>query len=279
MIDLQEVITLYTQCFPEDSTAVTELFFEKKLGLDNCYYLEEENNIACQLFIVNKTLFYLNNYVLLPFIVGLGTAKIHRNKGLANVLMTKVLNALNSPFVALYPFSHLFYQKMGFATVSHDYTYTHKTTPIKLNVVKALYDNYIMDKDYYIVRSQEDFLWFEAVMSADKVPYLQTVPDGYTNGEETVIMGKEGNIPGTMLRIVNLESALKLSNVDLPPIKIVDNFIAKNNVIIRVEKGKMIPCDSYKWEVSIEKLCLILFGKSEMPFPLPKLKGHILDRY
>lgn len=280
MVTLNDIITLYTHCFPEDSPATIELFFAHKLGLDNCHYLEENNKLACQLFIVNKKLSYLKNDIELPYIVGLGTDKDNRNKGLASVLMKQVLEKITSPFIALYPFSHEFYEKMGFATVSYDYDCTKKTVPIDVDTCKELYHKYNQDKDFFIVRDDIDFTLITKIMALDKVNFSRTEPNGYTNGEETVILGKEGNLPGTMVRIANLEYALSLSKITLPPIKIVDKFIAKNNITISVDNGKMIPCKEYKWEVEILTLCLILFGKGKkLPFTVPKYKGHLLDRY
>lgn len=280
MLDIAEVKALYSKCFPEDSSAMVDLFFAQKLGLHNCHYLIENNILACQLFVVDKIFYYLKNTFTLPFIVGLGTETNSRGKGLATKLMKKVLQNLSSPFVALYPFDHNFYKKMGFATVSHDYKSETVADKIGSDEVRAIYDKYTLDKDFFIVRNKEDFSFQQSIMNIDKVNYRSIVPTGYTNGEETVILGKEGVLEGTMVRIVNLKKALYFSKITLPPMKIVDNLVDRNNVIVKVVNGKMISCDSYKWEIDIETLCLILFGKAKnMPFAFPSYDGHILDKY
>lgn len=280
MLDLSEIKKLYASCFPEDSPTMVELFFEEKLGVNNCFFIKEKDKIVCQLFVVDKVLSYLKRSVCLPFIVGLGTESSHRGKGLAARLMQQVLSNTTSPFIALYPFDHNFYKKMGFATVSYDYKALETTKSISSEEANKIYDKYTLDKDFFIVRSAQDYSFYRRVMDIDKVNYFGTVPIGYTNGEETVILGKEGKIEGTMVRIANLNKALELSKITLPPIKIVDKFIANNNVTISVQKGKMIPCANYQSEIDIEKLCLILFGKAEnMPFAVPKYTGHLLDKY
>lgn len=280
MATLQDIKKLYIQSFPDDSSAVVELFFANKLGLDNCFFIEDNNKLACQLFIINKTMFYLNSDITLPYIVGLGTATESRYKGLASILMKKVLSDTKSPFIALYPFLHSFYEKMGFATVSYDIEDVTKTSPISLSEVQTYYNDYVANLDFFIARDNEDFVWFNKVMEADKINYNGTILGGYTNGEETVISGVEGKKAGTMVRIANLQEALALSKINLPAIKIIDNIIEKNNVIVTVKNGVMMSCDNYEQELDIQRLCLMLFGKcNDNTFNVPKYNGHLLDRY
>lgn len=281
MIDQKQVFSLYSECFPEDSLEMKELFFRHKLGLDNCHYLELDKHLACQLFLIDKKLKYGKESIKLPFIVGLGTSNQHRNKGLAKSLITKILADMQGvPFVSLYPFSHAFYEKMGFATVSYDYLAEPTETKISEKKVYSIYKEYVSDLDFYIERTLEDFVWLKEVAKLEGNDFSFISPCGYSNGEETVIKGMLGSIKGTMIRIADLFAAINISKLSFPAVKIKDCLVARNNVIIKADKGKITFCEQYEKEIDISTLTAAMFGiNMDYPYAIKSFKGHLLDRY
>ena len=281
MIKSKDVFDLYSECFPEDSLAMRELFFRQKLGINNCHFIEYNNKLACQLFIIEKYLKYAKNTISLPFLVGLGTSKEHRNKGLAKKLLVDVLEKMEGvPFISLYPFSHSFYEKMGFATVSYDYLGEPTANKISAKKAYSLYKEYVNNLDYYIERTFDDFVWLEKVTKTDNSCFSLIPPSGYTNGEETVIVGNKGSLKGTMARIVDLFAAITISKLSFPAVKITDNLIKRNNVIIKSDNGKITYCTDYEKEINISQLTSAMFGiNSDYPYQICEITGHILDRY
>lgn len=281
MIAYKDIFTLYSECFPEDSLAMKELFFRRKLGLENCRFIEIDNNLACQLFLIDKKLKYGKKSIRLPFIVGLGTSNEHRNKGLAKSLITKILTDMQGiPFVALYPFSHAFYEKMGFATVSYDYLAEPTETKISEEKAYSIYKEYVRDLDFYIERTLEDFIWLKEVSTLDGNDFSFIPPCGYSTGEETVIKGMLGSAKGTMVRIADLFAAIKISKLSFPAVKINDCLVTRNNVIIKADDGKITFCEQYEKEIDISTLTEAMFGINiNYPYEIKSIKGHLLDRY
>ncbi len=281
MIDIKEVVNLYTECFPEDSKEMIELFFRERLGIKNCHYIKIDNKLACQLFLVDKTLVYEKNNIYLPFIVGLGTAKEHRYKGLAKTLLIDVLEKLDGvPFISLYPFSHEFYEKMSFATVSYDYNAEKTDTVISAEKAYSIYKAYTKNLDFYIERTQKDFDLLDEITKLDGTYFCLISEGGYTNGEETVLLGSKGAAKGTMTRIVDLFAAIKLSKLSFPAIKITDCLIKRNNVIISSDNGNVTFCENYEKEIDISVLTAAMFGLNFFyPYQIKNLNGHLLDRY
>lgn len=285
----ESLIKLYKQCFPEDPEQVVDYMFASALGEDNALVEWDGKTLACAVYLVEKTLYYKQNILPLPYIVALGTAISHRYKGYSEKLILRCLDKLykeNTPFVALYPFKHSFYQKYGFFIPSFDYTLTGVKKKCDVSKAKEIYDKFCQGLDYYIVRQDEDFNFIDTMLSLENGSFYEIFDldklVGYTNGEESIpVSYKKGEKDGAMVRIVNAVSALKLSKLTFDKkIKIKDNFIKENNFSCLIKNGDVEMVDSYDVEIDIEHLGEIIFGKRNLEGKMSNiLVGYLADKY
>jgi predicted acetyltransferase len=283
------LIELYKQCFPEDSEKVIEYMFQTYLGEENALVEFDQDIIACALYLVDKTLYYKQSIIPLPYIVALGTATTHRYKGYSGKLVLKCLKKLykeNTPFVALYPFKHSFYQKYGFFIPSFDYVLTGEKVKCSMERVSALYDNFCNGLDYYIKRDDKYYSFIKGMLAIEDGNFYEIIKGntviGYTNGEETVPTSyKLGETNGAMVRIVDAISALRLSKLTFDKkIKIKDDLIKENNFSCIVTGGIVTKTSDYDIEVDIAILGEIIFGKKTLDGKNNNLlNGYLADKY
>jgi len=282
-MNIDKLKRLYSLCFKEDTPSMTDLFFAKRVREDNTLYIEEDGEIVCALYIVEKTMRYKGVAVRMPYIVGLGTHPSFRNKGLAKTLLLRAFEFLkDEPFIALYPFDHAFYEKFGFTTVSFDRESVRNGGFILNEAeIKSVYKKYIKNLDYYIDRSDGDFSYLYRYNLTANDPY-KTFETGYANGDEVIVPNaSEGEFKGVMARIVNLEKALSLTNATTClGIKVKDTSIKSNNKTFSLRDGKIIKSAQIDREVDIAELTKALFGKSaQLKSVFPPMRGHLADRY
>lgn len=277
--------SLYKECFPEDSEKCTELMLGK-LSLCPLVSLTENGEMLSALRLVPKKLFYAHSVTVIPHVVGLGTPVKYRHKGYAAALLKKTFALCREkklPFITLYPFSHDFYRKFSFATVSYDYSRVPRTdATADVGDLVEKYDAFHKNLDYGFVRNEEDFGFYKKLLAADGEDFYLTADGGYLSPDEYLPPEfYTGSAEGVMARIADLTAALALTGVSLPfPIKVTDPFCPQNNLVFSLEKGKIIPCDGYDLEVDIADLCAACFGKSRLLQPFfPEKKGYLADKY
>lgn len=290
MVTIEELKSLYRDCFPLDSVSCVNLFFEKKLGTDNCYYKEEGGRVVCALYLVNKKFFYRGAKTVLPYIVGLGTASDARYQGHAKALLSQTFDHIykDSPFVALYPFSHAFYERLGFATVSRDYILDGDKFEATKAQTEDIYDSFTDELDYYIIKDKEDYDWlFDVAKSDDTKVCLLTDNDsiiGFTDGETAIPTEYyRGDKNGSMIRVINPYLAFKLSKLTVKvTLNLHDTLIEKNNIRFNVIDGEVIPVDNVDClDVDIEELSYALCGQPNAKLSpyFPSFNGHLSDKY
>lgn len=281
MTTAERLKALYIECFPEDSYKVVDILFDGYLGEKNSFFSEDgKGNIICALYIIEKTLFFKGNFIKLPYITALGTKKEHRYQKLAENLIKKALQKLYSegfPFVALYPFSHGFYEKYGFFTPSYNINLEGTEVPCSYMQAKAVYDKFCEDLDYYILRDEKDFLFSQNIMSADNDSYRLIKADGniigYKNNEEIIpLTYRESDEKGTMLRIVNANIAMQYSDECLfeKNFTVADTLINENNFSLnKISNENNI--------ITISELGESIFGLKNNKSHA--LKGFLADKY
>lgn len=272
---------LYSECFPEDSTLCADVIMKKLISSEKIARYDG-NSLKSALYLVKKTLRYGDKLAEIRHITALGTFIKDRHKGYAEELIKLALNGSDVPFITLYPFSHAFYEKYGFATVSYDFDRPDaKTERIDLKKAKLLYDDFCDDLDYCFSRSEEDFAFLEEVYNADGESFCLSdggldSPDGYEPAKFFLTEKK-----GVMARIADLKKALSITDVSTDArIKVHDDIIRKNNLSFTLGKGKIIPCDGFDIEVDAAEITKAIFGKSEVLKDIfPEKRGYLADRY
>ena len=149
---IEEALSLYKRCFPEDSDAVTDVVFSERLNAADRREKRADGKLVSVLWLVEKKILFRGRIVPVKHIVGLCTAPEYRNRGYAKALLAETLATLTgTPFVTLYPFDHAFYEKMGFATVSFDDDPPVGATKasVDADLLVDLYRDFCRDLDYY----------------------------------------------------------------------------------------------------------------------------------
>lgn len=272
---------LYTECFPEDSELCADVVM-KKLILSQRLAVFEKNKLRSALYLVDKSLRYGDKRAKIKHIVALGTFVEARRKGYAERLIFEAINTCDAPFITLYPFSHAFYKKYGFETVSFDFEEPEqKGQRASCEQAKSIYDGFCEGLDYCFERSEEDFRFFEEVFAADGESFTAVEgglmsPDGYIPKDYT-LTAKEG----VMARICDVKKALALTGVTTDVrIRLRDEIAAKNNFSFRLKGGEIIRCDGFDIEVSVAELTKAVFGKSQaLENIFPPKQGYLADKY
>lgn len=157
---------LYRACF-EDSDEYIEYFFMNKYAHTRIYTHFENGELASGLHIIIKQLKIADTIIDLPYIVAAATYPQYRNKGYMRELILQVARDY-APLVALYPFSHKYYEQFGFFSINYVlnvaivYNNTKDITISELQANNApllnkLYKSFIKDYDIYLSRSDNDF--------------------------------------------------------------------------------------------------------------------------
>ncbi len=284
---LHQLKALYAECF-SDTDACREYLFSKHLGINNVYYSEKDNNIVSALYLVNKQLQYKKTIVTVPFIVALGTIKKYRGQGYARRLIHSVINSLQVPFIMLYSDVENFYEKMGFSFISKDNAYIDTWTKheTKDNILlHNIYQKKCIGQDFYITLSQYDFAEKISITALDGGKYYIIKENdnilGFTNNEETILIGKEETTNGVMGRICSIDKAFAITKSTIPiRIKVVDPLIDNNNSCFTVEKGQLQRCNDFDITISISELTAHFFGyQGRLSKFFSKTKGFISERY
>ena len=204
---------LYSECFPEDSTLCADVIMKKLISSEKIAAYDG-NDLKSALYLVKKILRYGNKLTEIRHITALGTFIKDRHKGYAERLIKEALNDTEVPFLTLYPFSHAFYEKYGFVAVSYDFDRPDgQGEKIDLKKAKILYDDFCDGLDYAIIRSEEDFAFFEEVYNADGESFRELnggldSPDEYEPDKFFLTEKK-----GVMARVADLRKAFALTDL------------------------------------------------------------------
>ncbi|NLL55877.1 MAG: GNAT family N-acetyltransferase [Clostridiales bacterium] len=285
----ERLIKLYKKCFPEDGQAVAKYMFDTILSPENALIEYDGDIIISAVYLVDKTLYYKNSVVCMPYIVALGTDPDYRYKGYSKKLIIRCLEKLykeNLPFVALYPFNHAFYQKFGFFIASFDYKLSGKKVKCSIEDIKQIYQKFCSPLDYYIVRDDSFYDFVLGMLNLEQRSFCKVIDNdnlvGYTNGEESLPAEyKLAKEPGVMVRIVDAKAALSISNLTFDKkIMIKDELIKENNFCCKVDGGKVIKTCDYDVAIDIAHLGEIIFGKKTIDGKnVNTLNGYLADKY
>ncbi|HKL73987.1 MAG TPA: GNAT family N-acetyltransferase [Clostridia bacterium] len=285
----KRLIELYKHCFPEDAEKTVAFMFEHILGENNVLTEFDSGKLVGAMYLVDKTLYYKGSEYPLPYIVALGTATSHRNKGYAEKLIVRSLDKLflnKVPFVGLYPFKHSFYEKYGFFTPSYDYKLVGERVACDITKTKQIYENFCKELDYYIVRKDNFYDFLNGISLIEGEKFYEIVDNGTTSGytcldESVPTQYYKGVQKGTMIRIADAYTALSISNLTFDKkIKIIDNLVSGNNFSCLVKNGKVTATSDFDIALDISDLGQILFGKKTLDGAMCNaLNGYLADKY
>ena len=278
---IEEALSLYKRCFPEDSDAVTDVVFSERLNAADRREKRADGKLVSVLWLVDKKIFFRGRIVPVKHIVGLCTAPEYRNRGYAKALLAETLATLTgTPFVTLYPFDHAFYEKMGFATVSFDDDppVGATKTSVDADLLVDLYRDFCRDLDYYYIRNREDFAFYKAVNApfGENYALLDGGKSGFCSPDEYIprsFSDKAEKKKGVMARIADLSAVEEY--FPLPcRLAATDPLVPANN---RVVIGQQYPAPALRLPVA--DLTSALFGRNaNLPF-FGQTAGHLADRY
>lgn len=278
-----EAYYLYRECFPEDSEACSDFIFENSLNYAKKMTLYDEGELRCVMWLVDKTVSIYNKEIVAPHVVGLATDPKHRYKGYAKKLLADALNTVHAPFITLYPFSHAFYERFGFTTVSYDFP-TPVDEPSRPATDKEAIETYASlckDLDFYNIRTEKEFAYYRGVYGADGgdisiSKYGLHTPDGFIPST----FARTG-IKGVMARVVDLESLIKVSEITITePLTVVDDLVARNNLTFVADRGNITECDKGTLVVTASEIISAFFGQCQKLYPyFPPLRGFLADKY
>ena len=273
-----EAYSLYRRCFLEDSDAVTDVVFSRRLRFAEKYEKRVDGRLVSVLWLVDKKAFFLGKVLTVPHVVGLCTDPDYRNRGYARDLLQETMRSLSGiPFLTLYPFSHAFYEKLGFGTASYDDEAPKdcEKTNVDDTLLLRLYEDFCRPLDFYFLRTEEDFSFYRAVNAPNGESYalLNNGAYGFSSPDEYIphtFSALKGEKKGVMARLVDIDAAIKIFGATLPPIKLSDPLIDENNRAFRAENGVVFPVESADDEMTVGELATLLFSQK---------KGYLADRY
>ncbi|MBR1746849.1 MAG: GNAT family N-acetyltransferase, partial [Clostridia bacterium] len=162
----EEAIALYRICFTEDSDAVCDVVFSQRLAQAEQRELFSDGRLVSVLWLVKKKMYFSGEVLPVPHVVGLCTHPDYRGRGFATELIRRTVSSLPGvPFLTLYPFSHEFYKRLGFATVSFDDDPPDRAEKVSAptDLLEDLYRDFCAGADYYYIRNKADFDFYRAV--------------------------------------------------------------------------------------------------------------------
>lgn len=113
----KEVVSLWEECFPEDSRAYIDWLMANKYDPRLCRALEEDGKLVALLHLLPLKLRLFGKETDLPFVYGAGTLNEYRKRGYMRELLEETFKEQQGKGVscmALYPFHYGFYRKAGF---------------------------------------------------------------------------------------------------------------------------------------------------------------------
>lgn len=281
-----EYYRLYRECFPEDGEECADYLFSRRLDGADRRGLFEDGELRSALWLVEKPLFYRGRVLKIPHVVGLCTSPRFRGRGCAKRLLSETLSSLKDvPFVTLYPFKHEFYEKLGFATVSFDFDPPAAAkSGADVRALNTLYGNFCRNLDYYFIRSERDFGFYEEVnrVCGESYSLLDGGKQGFSCPDEYIPRSFYPAVKrGVMARIADLRAALIASGATAAgTVAVADGLVTENNISFDLKDGAILPPSGSPAAVPIGLLTAALFGKCpKLKGAFPELNGYLADRY
>ena len=296
--DLRFLKHAWDVCF-HDPVEFIDWNFAENFSQDNTLIAEVEGVPASNMQLVPHRISLRGKEYDINYVSGVATLPEYRNRGLVRELFRFGFPEMvrrNQPFSLLVPFNYAFYEKFGYKQC-YNKTFRYLDAPpqvafcpkISLELIQDLNRIYRTEMEHrtgYVLRSFET--WRRILMDLLRISKgllcfheTEGVRDGYalmspaTDGHGWEIHEMLGNCslscreeekPFAMARIVDAKRMLMDLAKDFPGqvrLKIQDEQILMNNLIIRIGNGTVTPCQEYDFALDIKDLAELVFGFCE----------------
>lgn len=233
------------------------------------------------------------------YVSGVATLPEYRNRGLVRELFGFAFPEMvkrEQPISLLVPFNYPFYEKFGYKQCYNkvfryidtppEESGSLEITPELIGSLDRIYRTAMKDKTGYALRTETDWkkiLTDLLLISKGRVWFHQRegVPDGYalmspgTDGKgweihemlgDGTLLCREEEKPFAMARIVDAKRMLRDLAEDFSGqvrLKIRDEQIPANNLMLCIADGCVTPCREYDFELDIKELAELVFGFCE----------------
>lgn len=189
--DYWNIRALWDECFPEDSDAWRDWYFDHVYKPENTFALFE-NSVPVSMAQINEYNMVLNHKPIKAYtLAGVSTSKAFRRRGYADQLVKESLKEMyrrNTAYSFLYPFNYNFYLPYGYRTAYSVTAVESEPGPSagmhyqisdvrSMDDLAMLYEEYAAPLNGYVVRSSDYFKTKLLEYSADHYD-IETVMEG-----------------------------------------------------------------------------------------------------
>ena len=131
--DLAAARYLWEQCFPEDSKAFVDWFFENAYRPQHCLGVFNGRLLVAGLHMREHTFVWHEKKVKVMLVVGVGTLPAYRNQGLAKRVIAAAFEWMRGKGISvcvLYPAQDYFYERFDFVTVAQSICFSFGSVPV-----------------------------------------------------------------------------------------------------------------------------------------------------
>lgn len=248
--------SLYQACFPEDSKAFVDYYYEE-VAKDNEIYVVEEGGALQAMLHLNPYKISLNGEAnSLNYIVAVATKEEARRKGYMRALLKEVLKDMykdGKPFTYLMPAKEEIYLPFDFCTVyRQDITSLSAAQDLPLEG----YEELTLDLCKEVAAKEAEYFLgrFQLYTLRDEAYYKKQLKQYQADGGKIYVKGQEGENPGLaycypeseeeakvdpliMIRIIDVKRMLmsmKLKTLTAACFTVVDPLIPENNCCLTI---------------------------------------------
>lgn len=285
-------------CF-HDPKAFIDWNFAENFSYTDTLIAESEGVPASNMQLMPHRISLRGREYPINYVSGVATLPEFRNRGLVRELFRfgfPQMEKRGEPISLLVPFNYSFYEKFGYRQCYNKvFRYAEhppqgsvspEITPELMENLDCIYRNAMQGKTGYALRTETDWkkiLTDLLLISKGKVWFHQTggVTDGYAlmsldaerkKWEIHEMLGvcdvdfQEEKKPFAMARIVDAKRVVENLAKDFSGhvrLRITDEMIPGNNLILQVENGAVSPCVEYDISLDIKELAPLVFGFCE----------------
>lgn len=285
-------------CF-HDPKAFIDWNFAENFSFTDTLIAESEGVPASNLQLMPHRISLRDKMYPINYVSGVATLPEFRNRGLVRELFQFAFPQMEQrgePISLLVPFNYPFYEKFGYrqcynkvfryADAPPEGSFSPEITAELIEKLDGVYKKAMEKKTGYALRTEKD--WRKILtdllqLSGGRIWFHQTdqVADGYalmspkTEGdgwEIHEVLGicnipfQEEKKPFAMARIVDAKKILEDLAADYQGdvrLRIQDDQILKNNLILHIGKGRVTTCEEYDIILDVKDLAPLVFGFCE----------------
>lgn len=159
-----EIKQLWLDSFDDETTTSSEVYFKEFYDSQNTYVLKHQDELLCMMQLRDFKVSLQNKVIDSKLIVGVATPIKYQMLGYMHILMKEIQKQHDLLFLQAY--NPKIYHSLGFKDTYYLHRYQVKASSLTYGsfkpcydskVLKQLYDDYVMNKDGYRIRSINDY--------------------------------------------------------------------------------------------------------------------------